>query len=93
MAATDEKPKRGRPGKVGAEPKPKSLYHIFTEVEEGGLDPLGQFEGRNGTEAVQAYIDAGNESNGSTFVVIPDRNYARVTVAVETKTRVKLTTV
>jgi hypothetical protein len=54
------------------------------------LTRLGQYKGRNASEAIEAYSDAGNDVQGITFVVVPDRNLARVKADVETKTKVKL---
>ena len=82
------------PGENGAsKARSKALYHVFYEDEDSSLKLLGQYEGRNASEAIEAYIDAGNEAEGITFVVVPNRNLARVKADVETKTKVKLSAV
>lgn len=79
-----------------AKGRAKAKYHLYEEDEDGttlrklGDDPDKTYEGRNATEAIEAYIDDGNDAEGITFVVVPDRNLARVKAAVETKTKVKL---
>ena len=71
-------------------PRAKALYHVYSEDDERVLSPLGEFEGRNASEAIEDYLDAGNKADGITFVVVPDRNLARVEADVETRTKVKL---
>jgi hypothetical protein len=68
-----------------------ALYHVFLEdAGDGSLRLLGQYKGRNASEAIEAYSGEGNDVQGITFVVVPDRNLARVKADVETKTKVKL---
>ena len=108
MVESTESTTRKRPRKNGAarqvdnsgngEPaeskaRAKALYHVFSEDEDSTLSLLGQFQGRNASEAIEAYAEAGNEVQGITFVVVPNRNLARVRADVETKTKVKLSAV
>lgn len=72
----------------------KALYHVYSEDESGDtLSRLGQYKGRNASEAIEAFSEAGGTVDGVTFVVVPDRNLARVKADVETKTKVKLSAV
>lgn len=72
--------------------KAPSLYHLFYEDHESGsLVPLGQYEGRNAEQAVQAHLtEVEGDHNGQPFVIVPDRNLSRVQVEVETVQKVKL---
>jgi hypothetical protein len=105
-AATRRRPRKpttnGEPVTDTNDAKPegrsKALYHIYEEAEDGALRKLGddpdqKYEGRNANEAVEAYIADGHNAEGVTFVVVPDRNLARVKAEVETKTKVKLSAV
>ena len=80
-------------GENGSKARAKALYHVFAEDENGTLALLGQYTGRNASEAIEAYAEAGNPVENITFVVVPDRNLARVRADVETKTKVKLSAV
>lgn len=78
----------------GSKARAKALYHVYSENEDGDtLARLGQYKGRNASEAIEAYSEAGGTVDGITFVVVPDRNLARVKADVETKTKVKLSAV
>lgn len=78
----------------GSKARAKALYHVYSEDESGDtLMRLGQFKGRNASEAIEAYSESGGTVDGITFVVVPDRNLARVKADVETKTKVKLSAV
>jgi hypothetical protein len=86
-------PARQQPATNG---RGKALYHVFNEDEDGTLKILGKYEGRNASEAIEAYIEDMREQHGTydaqgiTFVVVPNRNLARVTADIQTKTKVKL---
>lgn len=77
----------------GSKARAKALYHVYSEDGDSSLKLLGQYKGRNASEAIEAYSEAGNDVEGITFVVVPDRNLARVRADVETKTKVKLSAV
>jgi len=81
------------PSVNGSKARAKALYHVYTEDAEGMLRRLGEYRGRNASEAIEAYNEAGGDVEGITFVVVPDRNLARVKADVETKTKVKLSAV
>lgn len=89
MATTEVAPDAPKTRKP---PKPKSVYHLFTEADDGCLQPIGQFEGRNAEDAAgDYYTKTGTEANGDVLVIIPDRNMSRVRAEVQTVSKVKLT--
>lgn len=81
--------------------KKAAKYHLYVEGDADHLAPLGQYEGKNAEAAVGVFLAEKNGSHKAVrdrvrkgeqaLVVVPDRNFTRVSAEVEVKERVKLT--